>query len=309
MLTENSTNLYRFLRPHWRAIPAVLAILVAVEFVNDYVRLDRPVFSLSAVGLLVTALSVFLVFRINEGYGRWWEARTLWGQLVNSSRSFARQVTTLIVASTVDHSAQRAAREFQRELVYRQIAFASALRLSLRRQDDRGELEPFLAAPERERLVRAANRPTQILQRQGERIAAARTAGLLSALGQLQLDRTLSDLHDVQGGCERIKETPFPDRVAYVTRVVAWIMAGVIAIAITDPSNRFDLVDMLVVPVLMLGFVLLERAGSELRNPFDNEPNDTPMTALCRTIERDLLEALGEQSLPPRIEPTDGVLM
>lgn len=309
MLTENSTNLYRILRPHWRVIPTVLVIVVAVEIANDYVRLDRPAFSLAAVGLLVTALSVFLVFRMNEAYARWWEARTLWGQLVNSSRSFARQATTLIVASPWDETAQREARIYRRELVYRQIAFANALRLALRRQDDWSESDAFLGDAERERLARAANRPTQILERQGEQIAAAHAAGLLSAIGQLQLDRTLSTLHDVQGGCERIKNTPFPDRVSYSTRVVAWVMAVIIAIAITEPSNRFDLVDMVVVPILMLSFVLIERIGAELRNPFESEPNDTPMTALCRTIERDLRQSLGEQDLPPPLEPKDGVLM
>jgi putative membrane protein len=309
VIVENATNAYRLLRARWSLIPVVLAILLLVEVANDYIRLDRAAFSLAAVGLLVTALSIFLVFRVNEAYARWWEARGLWGQLVNSSRSFARQATTLIIAKSNDEAAQREEPALRRELVYRQIAFVNALRLSLRRQDRWDELAPFLGDEERERLAQAVNKPTQILQRQGERIAEARAAGLLSEIGQLQMDRTLSVLHDVQGACERIKNTPFPDKVAYVTWLTAWIMAVMIAIAVTDPDNRFDLVDMVVVPFLMLGFVLIERLGAELKNPFENAPNDTPMTALSRTIERDLRQTLGEEELPPPIEPVDGVLM
>jgi putative membrane protein len=309
VITEKSTNVYRLLRPRWYLIPVVLGILFLVEFANDYIRIDRPAFSLAAVGLMVTALSIFLVFRVNEAYARWWEARALWGQLVNSSRAFARQATTLIIAGSKDEAAQLEEQALRRELVYRQIALANALRFSLRRQDQWDELAPFLGDDERKRLMQAANKPTQILQHQGERIAEARAAGLLSELGQVQMDSTLSVLHDVQGGCERIKNTPFPDNVAYITWLTAWIMAIIVAIAVTDPDNRLDLVDMIVVPLLMLGFVFIERLGAELKNPFNNAPNDTPMMALCRTIERDLRQTLGEKALPPPIEPDNGVLM
>jgi putative membrane protein len=191
-----------------------VVILVLVEIANDHFRLDRPAFSLAAVGLLVTALSIFLALRVNEAYARWWEARGLWGQLINSSRSFTRQVITLIVAKSEDEASQAEMRALRRELVYRQIAFASTLRLPLRRQEHWGELTPFLGDEEREWLVQTVNKPTQILQRQGLRLAEASAAGYLSEIGQIQMDRTLSTLHDVQGACERIKTTAFPDNVA-----------------------------------------------------------------------------------------------
>ena len=151
MITRNSTNIYRLLRSRWHLILLVLGVLLLVEVANDYVRIDRPAFSLAAVGLLVTALSIFLVFRVNEAYARWWEARGLWGQLVNSSRSFARQATTLIIAGSNDEAARREEQALRRELVYRQIAFVNALRLSLRQQDQWDELAPFLEDEERER--------------------------------------------------------------------------------------------------------------------------------------------------------------
>jgi putative membrane protein len=309
MYVESSMNVYRLLRSRWRLIALVLAILAVVEVVNDHIHLDRPAFSLAAVGLLVTALSIFLVFRINEAYSRWWEARILWGQLVNSSRSLARQVSTLIMPPSDAEAAREEVEDLRREVVYRQIAFANALRLSLRGQEQWDELDPFLASEERGELARAVNKPTQILHRQGLRLAEARSAGYLTELGQVQLDRTLSALHDVQGGCERIKNTAFPEKVAFITQFNSWIMAVIIAVALTEPGNEIDPVDFVIIPILMLGFVLIERVGAELRNPFESLPNDTPTTALCRTVERDLRQTLGEAELPPPIEPKNGVLM
>lgn len=286
-----------------------MAIAAALELINDYVSLDRPAFSLAAVGLLVTSLSIFLVFRVNEGYARWWEARTLWGQLVNSSRGFSRQVVTLIREDTGERATSLATLQLHRELIYRQIAFVNSLRLSLRKQDNWAEIQQFLEENDAAGISEAINKPTYLLQRQGEQLSEARSHGVLSELGQNQLDRTLSQLHDVQGSCERIKNTPFPENLTFVTRSVAWIMAITIAIAVMDPGNMFDPVDMIVVPVLMLSFVLIERLGAELKNPFENAPNDIPMTALCRSVERELRQILGEKTLPAPVDAENGILM
>jgi len=308
MLVENSATAYSLLRQHWRLLPAVLLILIIVEIGNDYVGFDRPALSLATVGLLISALSIFLAFRINEAYARWWEARILWGNFISASRAFARKVTTLIDAGSADEARPKALK-LRRELVYRQIALASALRLSLRDADDWEELRGFIDDEEFASLMQAINRPTQILQRQAERLADARRRGWLTDAGQTQLNMTFKELHDAQSGCERVRDTPFPDNVAYAARAIAWGMAIIVPVAITDQSNRFDLVDMVVIPVLMLSFLLIERLGAELRNPFENGRNDTPMTTLCRALERELRQSLGEEALPPAIEPRDGVLM
>ncbi len=309
MIVEGSSTARTVLRTRWTKVVAALAIVAAVEIANDHYHLDRPAFSIAAVALMVTALSIFMVFRVNEAYARWWEARTLWGNIVNGSRSFARQATTLVAAEPGDETALREVEALRRELVYRQIAWVNALRITLRRQDEWEELAPFLASDELASLAGAASKPTQLLQRQGARLAGARAAGRLSDFGQLMLDGTLTALHDAQGGCERIKHTAVPDRVAYITQVVAWGLAVLIAVALMDSENRVDPIDMLVVPFMMLSFVIIDRLGAELRNPFENRSNDTPMTALCRGIEIDLRQQLGEKELPPPVEPVDGVLM
>jgi putative membrane protein len=266
MITANTTRTLSLLRNNGTRLLAVVVVVAAVEVANDYVDLERAALSIAAVALLVTALSIFLVFRLNEAYARWWEARTLWGSIVNGSRSFARQVTTLIAADPAVH----------RELVYRQIAWVNALRLTLRCEKEWEELRPLLPEGELESLTSA---------------------------------RTLAGLYEAQGGCERIKNTPFPDRVSAFTHSVAWGLAIFIPLSILDRSNYFDLVDMVVVPVMMMAFLITKQLGAELRDPFEGQANDTPMTALCRSIEIDLRQQLGEREVPPPIQPVDGVLM
>ncbi len=302
MIVHRSTNLVRLLRSHLPELVAVIGIVVAVEVANDYVDLRRPAFSFAALAVLATAVTIFLVFRFNEAYARWWEARTLWGGIVNSSRSFARQATSL-VSEAGDAAA--------RELVYRQLAWVNALRLHLRDEEDGQALETFLGAEERRALQGAANVPAQLLQRQGERLAELRAAGRIDGYGHWMLDATLSALCDYQGACERIKRTVFPDRVAYFTRVASWTIAVLIPFSLKEAGagGKIDWLDMVVVPPLMLAFLITERLGAELKNPFEGLPNDTPMTALCRSIEIDLRQQLGESDVPPPAEPVGGVLM
>ena len=119
MIVANSTTLFRLLRRYWYVSAGTVAILVVVEIANDHYSMDRPVFSIAVVGLLVTGLSIYLVFRVNQAYARWWEARTIWGQLVNSSRALARQVITLIASESEDEESQHEIRGFHRELIYR----------------------------------------------------------------------------------------------------------------------------------------------------------------------------------------------
>jgi putative membrane protein len=317
MIIHGKTRLLGLLRPYFGAVFLVVLIVMGVEILNNYVDLQRPVFSMAALGLLTTALSIFLVFRVNEAYSRWWEARILWGGIVNASRSFARQATTLLTLSasssdskpTVDDHASTAAKVWHQEIVYRHMAYINALRMSLRREQDWQSLSPWIEPDELLTLKESVNKPTQLLQTQGRRLADARREGLLDSFGHLMLDKTLTELCRLQGSCERIKNTVFPDRVAYFTHIVAWLLAVLIPICLIDGVFKFDHIEFLVVPVMMLIFIITERLGAELKNPFEGLANDTPMTSLCRVIEIDLRQQLGETQLPAPIEPEDGILM
>lgn len=306
MITSGATTLRVMIRENISPVVFVLGVIGAVQVSEkywDFIRFDEPGFSLTALGLLTTAFSIFLVFRVNEAYARWWEARILWGGVVNYSRTFARQVTTLLSSEDANLD------EWKRELVYRHLAYINAMRMTLRRQDDWDELSGYVPAEELADLKTKANKATQLLQTQGRCIASLRNLGAIDQFGQLMLDRTLSELYNLQGGCERIKNTVFPDRVAYFTRLIAWSMAILIPVCVLEADRSYDLLDFVLVPSIMLIFIVTERLGADLKNPFENLPNDTPMTALCRTIEIDLRQQLGETNVPAPPEPEYGVLM
>jgi putative membrane protein len=298
MVVADSTNLIRFIRGYWMYLLAVVVIMIGVEVSNDYVDYERRNLSLASVGLVVTALSIFLVFRVGEAYARWWEARGHWGLIVNDSRSFARQIISL-VSDESTHT----------RLVHRHLAWLNGLRHALRGEDDRQNVAPFISESELSKLEGAKNRVTQLMQQQAEDLKELQVAGALDPFGRLVLEESLSKLTSHQGGCEKIKNTAFPDRVAFFSRFTAWGLAITIPCVVIEADNQIDLIDMIVTPFLMLSFLLTERLGSDLKTPFANRVNDTPMTALCRTIEIDLRQQLGETEIPEPLEPVNGVLM
>lgn len=303
---------YEFFLRNWPIMVAVVIVEESLLLVSGFSDvLETDVFSAAAVGLLATVVGIFLVFRFNEAYQRWWEARTLWGALVNESRSFAREVNTLLVPARVPAlGSEREAGAVRKELVYRQIAYCNALRLSLRGQERWEELAPFLPKDELGELRNHINKPTQLNRRQGDRLTALIGVDTSQQVLLMQLDSTLNRLYDIQGGCERIKNTAFPDEVRFVSRALIWLTAIAVPVAFLNPlRNSVTVLEIGAAIVIVLSFMVVEQLGSSLKNPFENEPNDTPMTALCRTIEIDLRQQLGETELPAPIAPERGVLM
>ena len=296
---------------NWALVLTVLVVSRAIPWVAEYTDvLQTDVFSATAIGLLATVVGIFIVFRFNEAYQRWWEARILWGALVNESRSFCREVITLLSAErTPEIGSAEAIEALKRELVHRHLAYCNALRLSLRGQDTWDELAPFLSAEELNELKSYANKPTQLNRTQGERLARSFGLDTPQQLVLMRFDARLSALYDIQGGCERIKNTAFPDQVRFISQSLVWLGAIAVPIAFLGIDQDIRVMEVLAVIVISLSFMVVEQLGAALKNPFESEPNDTPMTALCRTIEIDLRQQLGESEVPPPIEPIAGVLM
>jgi putative membrane protein len=315
MIVRGATGFERavqqFILRNWRLILFVVVVEEAIILISEYSDvLETDVFSAAAIGLLGTVVGIFLVFRFNEAYQRWWEARILWGALVNESRSFAREVITLLTPERVPNIASaKDAAQLQTELVHRHLAYCNALRLSLRREDSWDELAPFLSADELGQLETYANKATRLNRCQGERLAQLIGTDTSQQLLLMQFDSTLNRLCDVQGGCERIKTTAFPDEVRFISRALVWLSAIAIPVAFLHSGTKAAAFEVVAVIVICLSFMIVEQLGAALKNPFENQDNDTPMTALCRTIEIDLRQQLGETNIPPPIEPVDGVLM
>ncbi|MGZ8191635.1 MAG: bestrophin family protein [Methylococcaceae bacterium] len=315
MIIRGGTTVFRALRDDWPTLTFFIFLTVSVEFIYEYFPLKHTSLPSLPLGVLITAMSIFLAFQINQSYSRWWEARVLWGALINASRSWGRQITTLLTDKRISMIADdKAAAELHQELVYRHLAYVNALRIGLRSggklsETDWQSLSQFLADTEVVELKGAKNVATQLMQNQGRVLCGLIGKDWGEQQVLLQLDDTLNQLYTIQGGCERIKRTAFPDRFSFHTRVFVWLLAILIPFSLIQSDKGFDVVAMVTETMLAFIFVTIERLGAELRDPFENRINDTPMSALCRTIEIDLRQQLGETSLPPPLEPLNGVLM
>lgn len=262
----------------------------------------------NAIAALGSALAIFLGFRNNSAYDRWWEARKIWGALINDSRSWCRQVLAWIAPLDSEPEAADNATRLQTELIHRHLAFVHGLAHHLRNQ--RPELLKSLQGlvPEEEatRYESLPNVPTGLLISQGARLAQARRRGELGDVCQLAMDSILTRLSDVQGKCERIKNTPIPRQYDAFPR---W---SVYAYATILPLGFVSTMGWGAVPIstaISLIFLALEASGRAIEDPFDGSVMGTPLTALSITIERDLRAALGEP-IPEAVKPDrEGVLM
>ncbi len=269
----------------WRRIVVVTATAVLVTALHDPSRTSVVSLTLAPFSLIGLALSIFLGFRNNTSYDRFWEGRKLWGALVNTSRSLTRQIFTMIDAD----EARR------RELVYRVLAYVHGLRLHLRNIASESDLESLLPSDEVARLSGESNRPNAIAHRLGERFRELYDDGAVHALHLPVLDASLSRLLDIQGGCERIKSTPIP----FSYNVLMHRIVGVYCFALP-----FGLVDTLhgatpwVVAMVAYAFFGLDAVGEQIEEPFGLDPNDLPLDDWCATIEINLRERLGETDLP-----------
>ncbi len=319
MIIRGGTTIFRAFREDWFTLLFFTSLTIGAEYlaanIHELLPLNHTSLPSLPLGVLITAMSIFLAFQINQSYDRWWEARRLWGELTNVSRSLGRQITTLLTDKRISRipDGKEAAKSHQ-ELVYRHIAYVNTMRMALRSGGKLSEtdwqfLAQFLADAEIIELKSARNLPTQLLQKQGKVLGALIGKDWGEQQVLLQLDDSLNFLYDIQGGCERIKRTAFPDRFNFHTRIFVWLLAILIPFSLIESDQRFDIVAMVTETFLAFIFVTIERLGAELRDPFENRINDTPMSSLCRIIEIDLRQQLGETSLPPPIEPINGVLM
>ncbi|MCA6517029.1 MAG: hydrogenase, partial [Chitinophagaceae bacterium] len=199
------------------AFAVIITVAVFVLHKQNITAVTLP-FSISAI--LGSALAIFIAFRNNSSYSRWWEARTLWGGIINSSRVLAR----LVITFTDSHSHQQnyekeRSEQFKKETIYKVIAWVHALRLHLRKQDTWHELKPFLSTQEFEQLEKSQNKPNYLHLLSGKKIYEAMANGTLGGFDSFQMEGQLLALANYQGGCERIKNTPLLRQYDFFTRV------------------------------------------------------------------------------------------
>lgn len=312
IIIERKSWVYQILRIR-RALPAVVARRVAVTTAVGlavtllHELLNAFAFNLTPLPftLVGVALSIFLGFRNNTGYDRFWEGRKLWGSMVNVSRSLTRQLLTLVGPRTIEGGERDELARVRHELVYALIAYVHALRQHLRDEDALSELDGLLPPELHRSLAGELNRPIAILQWMGDRLRGLYDRGWIHPMHLPVLEGSLTQATDIQGACERIKSTPIPaSYTVLMHRIVALYCLG-LPFGIVASVGALTPV---VVAIVAYAFYGLDAVGTEVEDPFGSDPNDLPLSALSRMIEINLRQRLGEQQLPPMLQPVDGIL-
>lgn len=309
MITKKNFNPLKVLSYVWREVmfSFLWATAVWLLYRNGFTALA---INFTPIGVLGSALAIFVAFRNNSAYGRWWEAQQIWGTLVSLSREFARMVTNFVDVQIRANPEQRGAMQaFKREVIYRQIAFNHALRLHLRRQSSWDELRPFLTPEDYAVVTAAHNKPNVINMLNGDCLRRGQDKKMLEWFHTFQIEGNLTQFAHHLGNSERIKNTPLPRQYDFFTRLFVWTFTGLLPLGLLTLFSAGQSWIIIPLATILTGvFSIMEKTGAAIENPFENKITDVPLTALCRTIERDLREMLGEKELPKPLEPVDGYL-
>lgn len=311
MILRKIFNPIAVVRYLWIELLASTLLSVAVFFLYHNEHLQKVSLPFSVAAILGSALAIFLAFRNNNAYNRWWEARTLWGGIINNSRIFTRQIIANVDNAAATGKASTAEVEvYKQELIYRQIAFAHALRLHLRRENTWEELQHLLSAEEFSTLNQKNNKPNYLLQIQGIRIKEGMRKELLGAFDNISLEPTLAGFNNFQGACERIKNTPLLRQYHFFTKLFLLVFMAILPFSLISDFSKMGAPALMVPLSILVSFVfgVMGKVGEVNEDPFENRITDIPMTSMCNTIERDLKEMLGETELPRKLEAEKGFI-
>ena len=285
----------------WPRILTVTVVAIVVTYIELYYNIQKYTLTTTPFALIGVAVGIFLGFRNNASYDKFWEGRKLWGALVNTTRSLTRQTCHMIDSQQDSEEVQR----FRTIFVKRIIAFVHALRFHLRDQDPSGEIKKFLPAEDFDQVVAAKHRPLAILQQLGRDLAIARKRQWLGGFNYPFMEQQLNEFSNIMGACERIKNTPIPFSYSVlIHRIVA-------AYCLFLPFGLVETTGVLTpVVVLMISYAFfeLDAIGDEIENPFGTDPNDLPLVAISRNIEINLLELINDPDRPDALKPVDEIL-
>lgn len=307
--------LYKFLGWHWVAIPWV------------------------PIALIGTAVAFYLGFKNSQAYDRMWEARKIWGAIINSSRAWSAMVNSYLQSSK--HSAVEVS-AFKAKLIYRHIAWLYTLReqllvptpwehvslrrhfgtINIKRRETHGvgrfsdylnqnQVAKYFA--DKAQWEHAANSATQIIGIQSNKLMLLKNEECLDLFHQIELQNVLNDLYAHQGQAERIKKFPFPRQFANSSFLLNSIFIFLLPLGMIGEFSKLGEYGVwLMIPFAILVswvFIVMELVGDYSENPFEGLMNDIPMLSICRTIEIDLLQMIGESEIPEPIQPVNEILM
>ncbi|MBL7790408.1 MAG: hypothetical protein JNL75_11320 [Chitinophagales bacterium] len=319
---------------NWSKTPFIVgfiyALILTIFFEISYHRLNFD-FSIDwqPVSVIGIAVAFYLGFKNNASYDRTWEARKIWGGIVNSSRSFGAAVCSFIHGKDQEN--------IRKELIYRHIAWLTALRYQLRLEREwehteyringkyipnigeqyyenlENEVKAFISHDEYELYEGKANMATQILLKQSTRLQELKNQDYFEDFRHMEFHKLVSEFYNGQGANERIKNFPFPRQyssVAFWMTIIFSILTpfGLLNIFHALESHTVWLTVPFTALIVWI-FFLMEMIGDFSENPFEGTYNDVPITSISRNIEIDLREMLGEKDIPKPLSSENGFLM
>ena len=313
------------------------ALVTSLYFFFHFQWLKIPWEPITLIGI---ALAFYLGFKNNSAYDRVWEARKIWGGIVNTSRSWAAMTTGFVTDqyATEDDSVKEI-KSIHRKLIYRQIAWLYRLKRQLRvlkewehdkkfnrnfrkyigqifpTDTPEAELQQFLSQDEVNKILSVKNGCTHIVHLQSEDLKQLNRQGLINDFRHMEMQGLITELYTLQGKCERIKNYPLPRQYAslsiYFFAIFIFLLPMGLLSAFTEPQFSSGMIWGVIPFTTLIGWVfgLMESIGDYTENPFQSLAFDIPMTSLTKTIEIDLKEMLGETDLPQQIGPKRGFVV
>ena len=267
--------------PPLLTLMAITAALVMV----DHWLIRLPQSGAAPFSVLGVALSLFLGFRNNAAYDRWWEARKLWGGLLADLRSFARELDLFLPD------------EARRQRIVRlSLAFLHLHRLNLRGQVPDAAVLASLNGCDATAVASAAHPPCAALDAITASLTQALRDGQIDGFGARALSARLGSIALGQAGCERIGNTPLPYVYSLLIFRTVYAYCLLLPLALIGPENWLAPVFVGLVAYVFLG---LAEVTEDLAHPFGSSLNALPLEAMCRSAEIAMAPHLNETPPPP----------
>lgn len=293
------------LKDIWKVLLVNIILATVVTLTHGALFSHKVMLTAIPFTLIGLPLAIFLGFRNNAAYDRYCEGRKLWGEIVLQSRNFSRQCLTLI-----EHSAPLQAgaglSDVRVRLIYRTIAFSHAVRHLLRGTDGSAEIKPLLMPDEWKKSIASENTPDYLMHQMGNDLRLCLNEKRLDGCLAATIDASMSAMTAAAAACERIKSTPIPFSYTLLLHRTAYLYCFLLPFGLVDVTGFMT---PFVVGIVAYTFFGLDALGDEIEEPFGNLPNDLAMDAICRGIEINLRDSLGEVHGLTSLKPVNYCLM
>lgn len=289
MLLAQNIRISRILKDTWQIDLIMIASCTVAYLVREFLIAHHYIIPSIIPTLLGTAIAFFIGFNNNQAYDRWWEARRIWGSLVNDSRSFARSLLNYVDGDL----------DIAERMIYRHIAFLYALKTNLRGGNNDCNVR-YLNDADKRAIEGHRNLHNAILNLQSADLQRLSKNGQIDGFRFIEINSMLVRFSESMGMSERIKNTVFPTTYSYMTKVFIWLFVVTFTLVISEGAGVYA-----IFLGWLIGFVFVSTQinGMNLVNPFENNSASIPLNQITRTIEINLLQMLGASDIPEPVKP------